>query len=305
MNIIINSLDRITCTGIMPDDFQSLKVFIAKTIEEDIANETFTLKNVDTGSIFFFTLLKDASLEKDRYLGYRIDKRSDAIAEGAYLVSHPKLSIAVMISVTGEGKKLIDEHHPILIIGRQINSITTPIVAQDARSQRFSFYMQTYHDGISIQNKAVYADYIPVDKSLLGVRAYLSTKLIVNQLLDPPLGQTGQWSELIWELPYAATKDAGVVKFAISVVDQSNINSIYTWQTFPSSFVVSPNLGRREEKQIVPEEEESSIEILANRVNEVEQTVQGLNSQLGNQLDNNDQNDDEIFFDGGDIESNV
>jgi hypothetical protein len=84
---------------------------------------------------------------------------------------------------------------------------------------------------------------------------------------------------------------AGNVRFALSVLDESTDTRAYTWQTLPSSFTVSPNLGFRT-SIVLPQEEISVLAELTNRVDDLEELV-------GYQSDDEGLNDREIIFNGG------
>ena len=165
--------------------------------------------------------------------------------------------------------------------------------------------MRKKYDGISLIDKAssrrLYVDFIPVDKELLKVTdesgkiisiPFLSDKIDLETNVIPtlaPVGHSGEWVLIKWNLPYAATKDAGTIPFSLSIID-TEADHPYIWQTFSSSFTVSPGLGIRQginvPALIIPEG------ILEERVAAIEET-------LGYQTDMALENDREILFSGG------
>jgi hypothetical protein len=77
--------------------------------------------------------------------------------------------------------------------------------------------MKKKYDGISFvdESKAIYIDYIPVDKSALPENAnFLSDKaIVITENVLPPNGQENEWILIQWNLPPQATAEAGTVKF--------------------------------------------------------------------------------------------
>lgn len=289
MNIIISSPENIKTTGISTD-LDSAKLFISKTLNADQINISLT-DGTNT-----YPLIKKPSigLEKTEYRGFLLSTIV-TIPPGVYTVSiefsetNNKITLQDFVITDSQG--LIDEHEPILVIGRNINAITTTILAQDVNSQQFTFYIHKKYDGISFldDTKKIYFDFIPVDKEDLIINGkevpFLTepaTEIISRNVL-PPNGQTGEWIILKWNLPYVATKKAGIVRFAISVIDQSGDSRSYTWQTFPSSFSISANIGQRGDEVVVPEGE-SIFSNLVNRVTDIEKT---LGNQTNDLLDDN------------------
>ena len=305
MNIIIESLSSVRQTG-SSHDFDSLKIFISKSITE-AESMTFTLQNIDNNNLYPIEKIKVKSLEKNNYFGYSVSSEFWIPAGRYRLLSAPSVPQATF-DIIVDDSTLIDEHEPILVIGRRINTVNTPIIAQDAGSQQLSFYIKKKYDGISFDDpsKKIMFDYIPVDKTLLEkdgkTLAFLSSRATkISGNVIPPAGQSGEWLLLKWDLPYSATKDAGIVQFAISVIDSAWDTRNYTWQTFPSSFTVSPNLGFREGAPEITEEEVSVVRELADRVNATESSIIAIEDKLGNQTDGDSSNDTDIVFDGGDI----
>lgn len=274
-----------------------MKLFIDKNISDQ--DLVLTLKKDDAS--YPLTKIISIGLEKDQFNGYRLSSQV-SIPDGEYDIFINGIDVKSKVSIT-DTSSLIDEHEPIYIIGRQINPVTTTILAQDANSQQFTFYIKKKYDGISFldEDKRVYIDYIPVDKNDLNIEMedgevktveFLSdpiSEIIYNNVI-PPDGQEGEWVVLKWNLPYPVTKTAGRVTFALSVVDPTN-NRYYTWQTLPSSFEISANIGYRDGINLSPKEE-SIFADLSERVASIEDS-------LGNQTDEDAENDVEVIFEGG------
>lgn len=296
MNIIISSLSEIKKAG-TGTDLDSSKLFIAKSIE----NSASLLMNIQLigNGIYPLIATQKNSLEKNDFYGYQLSSRV-SVPNGEYTFKIGNLEIESFI-IQGE-KTFIDEHEPIYIIGRQINPITAQIVAEDANSQQFTFYIKKKYDGVSFvdESKAIYADYIPVNKEDLPLNTnFLSDRLaIVYENAIPPHEQESEWILLKWSLPYLATKTAGVVNFQISVINAYGDNREYTWQTLPSSFKVSKNLAPRGDTILTPEETTILSELIDD-VNEIKEDVNALEVFVGNQADDDLGNDFEILISGG------
>lgn len=296
MNIIISSLSEIKKTG-TGADLDSAKLFIAKSIENS-ASLLMNIQLIGNGIYPLIATQKD-SLEKNDFYGYQLNSRV-FVPNGEYIFKIGNLEIESFI-IQGD-KTLIDEHEPIYIIGRQINPIAAQIVAEDANSQQFTFYIKNKYDGVSFidESKAIYADYIPVNKEDLPLNTnFLSDRLaVVYEDIMPPYGQESEWILLKWSLPYLATKTAGVVNFQISVINAFGDSREYTWQTLPSSFKVSKNLAPRGDTVLTPEET-SILADLIDDVNEIKEDVNALEVFVGNQADDDLGNDFEILISGG------
>ena len=111
----------------------------------------------------------------------------------------------------------------------------------------------------------------------------------ITELTESPNGQEGEWLLLRWDVPYDATKLAGTVRFALSVLAKDGDARTYTWQTLPSSFTVSANIGLRSSNIYIPPQEEATI---VQRVNDIE-------TFIGFQSDDDPSNDNEIIISGG------
>lgn len=303
MNIIIESLNSIRLTG-TSTDLDSAKLFVHKSIDNA---EQIIISLIDASQqeyVLDKTLFKE--LEKTYYLGYQLTPTCN-IPAGTYSIkaSRDNLNLLLPEVRISETNALIDEHEPTRITGRKIGPVDTKIIAQDLNSQQLTFYIKQKYDGVSFvdDSKKVMFDYIPLDPQDLidatpdgaPTLSFLSSEaIVIKDNVIPPKGQTGEWMLLKWNLPYYATKKAGVVKFAISVIDKQN-EYRYLWQTESSSFTVQPNLAFRSgaivpppEDVVIPEE----LEDLTERVNDLE-------AFLGYQTDDNAANDMPIILGGG------
>ena len=134
MNIIISSLSKITIVAEEIKDFDSAKLFISKSIpNQDKAIFSLTREE------FTYPLkaVKIDSLEKNEFYGYKLTTIS-ALNDGSYYFNATFENEETLVSdalVIESNDDLIDEHDPVLIIGRRINPVTTEILQQDLGSQ--------------------------------------------------------------------------------------------------------------------------------------------------------------------------
>ena len=293
MTIVISSLTDMKVTGLSGSkDLDSAKLFISKSISAPI---DITLVN-NSGS---YPLMKTASssLEKAEYLGYKLTSRI-SVPDGTYSVLATGVDAEATLELENN-EALTDEHDAILVIGRNINSISTQILAQDINSQQLTFYMKKKYDGVSFidATKKIMFDYIPVDSADLPEgHAFISDEaMVITEDIIPPNGQEGEWIMLKWNLPYLVTKKAGSIKFAISVIDYFGDERSYTWQTLPSSFNISPNIGLRTGVVLTPEDTSVLTELVDN-VKTLQENVSSIEDFLGGQTDNDPSNDEDIVI---------
>ena len=297
MNIVISSLTDMKVTGLNTGskDLDSAKLFVSKTITDNI---DLTLE----GANGTYPLIKTLSnpLEKAEYLGYKLYSRVN-VPDGAYSVIATGVDAEVTLELEGNNA-LTDEHDAVLIIGRNINPISTQILAQDINSQQFTFYIKKKYDGVSFidETKRIFFDYIPVDPNDLpeGKEFISDPAIVITEDIIPPNGQEGEWIMLKWNLPYLATKMAGTVRFAVSVIDHYGDERSYTWQTFPSSFIISQNIGLRTGLTLTPTDE-SILDELVDNVQTLQTDVDAIEMYLGEQTDEDPANDKEILLIGG------
>lgn len=306
MNIIISSLNAAPKTSeTTAASLHNTKVYIAETLVEVLANETLMLSSAD--QTYPCSLVADSSLDKDslQLKGYTLRSLEGCIPAGTYtctIASVPSIEITFT-----EG--LVDEHAPIYIRDRSIAPITTSIVAGDRYSQQFVFYIQRCYDGVSFldDSKLVCVDYIPLDESLLIDKdgnkiSYLTTVAKVEDVNPEPDENGRDWIKLIWNVPSAAMAQAGVIKFAISVlgiVTRNNTETLYIWQTSPASFTVLPSLGPRPGVPVSATEELGVLDVLQQQINDLELDVRALES-----MDyDGDPDNGEYVLGGGGLES--
>lgn len=307
MNIIISSLntDGMKVVGTGTTDIDYAKLFVANEL-----NVIPTKIELFFEDIFYsLAIVSSNTLNKENFKGYRLlSKTSIPLHEyqvKVYFTTLAKSSIdpVAFTEVLAINNGLVDEHEPIYINGRQINPITTPIVAGDKKSQQISFYIKKCYDGISFldDSKRIGVDYIPVDRSDLVPGQEFNTSYDIEILDDPdPAEQEGDWLLLKWDVPDEVMKTQGTVQFGIAVlnsqVDAGESTEDYCWQTFPSSFIVSKYLGVRKGYSTSSPEESSAYTQLANKVSKLISEVDAIQSM---DLDNDDSNN-EFIIGGGD-----
>ena len=275
MNIIISSTGTDGVRFVNYDssssyDINKIKLFISKTLNltptvlELHYNDPAILDQIENTPTYTLLVKKNIALEKNNQDCYEL--HSDfAIASQVYdavlKLGSYTLEFTTPLQVFN---KLEDEHEPIVINDRTISKISTIVVAEDYSSQQFKFLIKERYDGVSIldNNKQIYADYIPVDFEPFidpldssNMINFLSDEITEKNVI---ILNNENWVELRWNLPAAAMKKAGVVKFAISVI--SIEEPLYTWQTLPSTFIISSNLAKRPKIPMLPSDSESTPE---------------------------------------------
>lgn len=158
---------------------------------------------------------------------------------------------------------LTDSDEPVDIVGREIkiNNNQNQIVAEDNISQLITFRMPRFYEGIDLMEKEIYVDYIPLNnKNVVSDR--ISSDYITETSIE---GDETAYILIPWVIKYEITKKAGIIPFAISIID--NLETLtngrqYVWQTFPSSLVIQNNLGERASIPLSPGEVSPSEEIL-------------------------------------------
>ena len=319
MNIILSSLDeqgiRITkkteveSNGNIGIDIDSIQLFIAKSIESPETINIALQKEGDSIPKYILNKINYKNLEKDRFLGYKLIPMFN-VPYGSYsfIISQGDIIITSELFSIVDSNILIDEHEPSRIINRTIGPINSKIIAQDVNSQQLSFYIRKKYDGVSFidSNKSIWFDYVPLDPNDLKnnlvidengesvVPTFLSSGDIeVVENILPPFEQEGEWVLLKWTPPYLATKVAGQVSFALSIVSTRGERT-YTWQTEPSSFEVLPNIGFRV-GAVATHSEKTNFNQLFDRVDSIE-------TFLGNNTDDIPSNDQELVVGGGSAE---
>ncbi len=309
MNIIISSLDEngIKITNLTSKDIDNVKLFVLK----ELNITPLRLELVSGENTYPVALTQSSALEKAQYYGYTLSAKTSIPLEDYTLHFYysglaRSESTTTYIQTIGLTNGLEDEHDAVFINGRQINRITTPIVAQDLNSQQIRFYIKKMYDGISFLDefKKIYVDYIPADGSLPeeeNAPGFWSDE--ITEILDDPdpIDHEGDWLLLKWNVPQKVMEKAGTVRFALSVV---NIDLSYVWQTFPSSFTVSENLGFRT-VPVFSEEEVSKLTVIMEQVEELRSDVNAIEETIGYQSDDDVSNDQEVIISGGTAEETM
>ena len=310
MNIIIVSENTSTVTNETSTDLDTVRLFIAKTYNYIPVEATLRAESEEDGLTvsheYLASIIPAPSLNKKEYLAYTMTSRCAiplleytlTLTETAHtnpLTLSPKITL---------NNQLADEHVPIMIIGRNIGTINTPIIAGDRRSQEFTFYIQKKYDGVSFfdDTKEFWADYIPVDfkppEEFPDLEFYSSRISEIHEVVLEDM--EGDWLSLKWEVPDEAMAKVGTVKFAISILEKTENGTYpYVWQTAPSSFKVSPALGKRMALPIDPADDVTAITELINDVEELKTTTSSLNELMGYQADTDSNNDTEVYVGGG------
>lgn len=189
---------------------------------------------------------------------------------------------------------MTDEHEPIDIDDRdiKISNNQNILVAEDNVSQCITFRMAKTYDGIDLtaEDKAIYIDFIDSeDASLYNI--LIDKENITTDEVDPSL------ILIKWVVPYAITKKAGSVSFAISVIGSSE-DEYYIWQTKPSQLIIQPNLHKRND---TPNESNDDLNVLGElqaQVNTLNDEVTAIKESDVYNLDANS-TDSEVIIGGG------
>lgn len=157
------------------------------------------------------------------------------------------------------------------------------LVAEDNISQCITFKIKKLQDGVNLLTKDLYIDFV--------IRNSENKEVLYNDLLDQlTVKEQDEYFTITWVVPYAVTKKAGTVKFAISAVGATE-ESYYIWQTQPASLTILPNLFKRNET-IVEAPDELSV------LNQLQQDVDAIKESDIYNLDD-DPTDGELVFSGG------
>lgn len=292
MNIIISSLGTDGVRFVNYDssssyDINKIKVFISKALElipealELYYNDPSIDDAIESNPTHALPLALNSAFEKPNYYCY--DIHSDfAIIQQSYTASlkfndgyHVAMPQNVQVF-----NGLEDEHGAIVINDRTIGKIPTVLVAEDYASAQITFLIKERYDGVSFldENKKIYIDYIPV-----GFKPFqddLDPNNIINFLSDEIIEKNvvmmdgAPWIKLHWNVPSTATKTAGTVKLALSVI--SITEPMYVWQTLPTTMTISPNLGLRPIVPVIPDEEPGTIENALHRIAVLEDKMENI-----------------------------
>ena len=301
MNIIIPSLDTnsIRITGATSSDINLVRLYIATSLitnptEENIGlllESSVAIDDLVADTYYSLIVTYAPSLNRQGYYCYTLASELSipSMASGykaTITIGDSSFVISSALSISNE---LEDEEETCVINNRTIGAIKTTIVAEDRNSQQLSYLIREKYDGVYFldENKKIYADYIPLDKTLLSEEVnFLSDEIIEKT----PVEKNGEkWLLLRWNLPPAVTKFSGTIKYAFSVVSN---DQEYIWQTLPSSFTISANLGRRPS---IPVEAPAQL----SQLNELTQSVDELTTLMGYQSDEDPNNDIPLTISAG------
>ena len=312
MNIIVPSNEEIKITDNSITDINKVKIFIANDLVTDIISTKVVLKLSttfisydDTEDIYdlqqqlnySLTVVYTPKFDKQNYRGFTLSypMMIPALEDGytAVLYIGEKIIDFGTTHLYLNNLPLQDDANIVLISDRTIAPIKTAIVAQDRNSQQITFQIKEKYDGVSLldPSKKVFIDYIPVDEVLLTDQNGDKVSFLSDEILNKipiTLGED-KWVQLKWNVPFAATCKQGTVKFAIAVVNEERS---YVWQTFPSSFTVSANLGLRPSIEVENPEQISKLNQLIDDVSDLKELV-------GNQSNEDLSDDETMIFDAG------
>lgn len=300
MNIIISSLNNMRITG-SDSGLDFAKLFIAKSLPY---HEDISIKLSAEDQSFDILKLERQSYEKPEFLGYQL-ATFVAIPAGEYQVevySEGRLMGVLPGFILSETAAVVvpDSDPPAYVIGRKIINAPAPIVAQDMNSESITFFIPYDPD---LQEKLIFIDFIPIDKEDLrqpdgSYASFLSDRAkVLGQNVTVP-GLPGTWLMINWIPSYKATKTAGQLQFAISIIANSGEERAYTWQTEPSYLTVRPNIGLRT-GSVLSLEEELIITDLIENVAELRHDVDAIDEFLGDNTDADPTNDRELVVGGG------
>ena len=174
---------------------------------------------------------------------------------------------------------IFDEHNYLLVNGRTIKVVEDQVqlLAEDENSQEIRFKIRKRYDNVSFltEDKVVSVDFIPSNWAAIkeeirneGIEGFDPEAEFVSDVItkiyeDP---QNSDYMILCWTVPLIATREAGNLQIALSVM---NDVADYVWQTSPATLTVQPNIGKRDKYVITSIESpiakiESRIEALEN-----------------------------------------
>lgn len=150
---------------------------------------------------------------------------------------------------------IFDEHNYLLVNGRTIKVVEDQVqlLAEDENSQEIRFKIRKRYDNVSFltEDKIVSVDFIPSNWAAIkeeiinegtedfDPEAEFVSDMITKIYEDP---QNSDYMILCWTVPLIATREAGSLQIALSVM---NDVADYVWQTEPATLTVQPNIGRR------------------------------------------------------------
>ena len=333
MNIIVSQDKAIRLTQYSSQssyDLDKLQIYVAKPL---FNSDGFILHLVEGRNVYYFYcslrgevinyyiykiyFLRDVSLSGGSYqIKLELDDKTLVVPElinfndMQYVGQAPAVMTMAMRSVAAVSE-ITDAHKPIEIIDRSIKLPATDqisLMAEDNVSQCITFRMPKFYDKVDFTKKKIYLDFIDLKPA-----AEFSTPLR-NMLLYQP-GDEALVEETIddieyinvkWIVPYAATKVAGGLKIALSVVGDVNDGvDYYIWQTEPATLTIKPNLYKRTDAAIDISpmlnpiaDLEAQVTVLDHEVDTLETDVQTIKDSDIYNLDENP-GDQTIILGGG------
>ena len=321
MNIIVSQDKTIRLTQYSSQssyDLDKINVYIARTLPiKDYAllqlvagrnKYPFYLEQIDeivNYYVYKVLFISQVSLSAGAYATYLIIDDNELFINDItfntmqYQAAPLMLRSYAMRAIPAE---ISDEHLPIEIMDRDIKlpaANQVAIVAEDNVSQCLTFRMPKTYDGVDLTAKSIYVDFIDS-----------ATKELRNALIDPmDISIDNTDNTLInvkWLVPYAATKKAGTLAFALSAVGNLENNDYYIWQTKPSKLTIYPNLAKRNETPSNAEDELNVLAALQAHLDEVAQNVENLSTDVEEiktsdiySLDAETPDDQEVILRGG------
>lgn len=335
MNIIVQENKAIRFTQYSSQltyNIEDIKFYIAKTfVDNDIWLDLVKLSNTysfllekeeEAANYFIYKVVFTQTVhlsEREYYLVLNIGE-NDKVKIGAVKLAAidyvAPVRMMMMRAIAEEG--MTDWHEPIEIVDRDIimTNNQNVLLAQDNISQMITFKMHRYYENIDLSAKNIWIDFIdPASQELRHIHLYdpnpeegedYSDNI---EILDSESGRAQDAYMLLkWVVPYAITKKAGRIKFAISAIGDNlaSINVYYVWQTKPAELIIQPNLALRDElPENVDTDELSIISELADSVNNLQQQVNEIQESDVYSVDFGDKNDGEVILDAGGAEEEV
>lgn len=335
MNIIVQENKAIRFTQYSSQltyNIEDIKFYIAKTfVDNDIWLDLVKLSN-----IYSFYLEKEEEVA-NYYIYKVVFTQTVHLSEREYdlvlnigendrvKIGEVKLAaidyvapIRMMMMRAIAEKEMTDWNEPVEIVDRNIimTNSQNVLLAQDNISQMITFKMHRYYENIDLSAKNIWIDFIdPASGELKHIHLYdpspaegedysANIEILDQEVVD----NKSAYMLLKWVIPYAVTKKAGKVKFAISAIGENlaSINVYYIWQTKPAELIIQPNLTLREElPENIDTDELSVIKELADSVNNLQVQVNEIQESDVYSVDFGDKNDGEVVLDAGGAEEEV
>lgn len=333
MNIIVSQDKAIRLTQYSSQssyDLDQIKIYLAKPL---FSGDGFILHLIEGRNVYYFycTLcgevinyyiykvyfLRDVSLSGGSYqlkleINDKILNIPTAIQfnDMQYVGETPAIMTMAMRTVAAAAT-MTDQHKPIDIVDRRIvmpSAENISLIAEDNVSQCLTFRIPQKYDGVDFTKKTIYVDFIdlqPGKESLTPLR---------NMRLYAPGDEANlesidgvDYMLVKWVVPYAATKKAGTLTIALSVVGSIEDGAdYYIWQTQPASLTIKPNLYKRADAAVDISpilnplgNLEAQVMVLDHEVETLDGEVQDIKNSDIYALDGEAPSDNEILFNGG------